>query len=359
MLTISLLVSLVECQQQPDQFSEMQTPNFPFYIQSPIDQNQQQQGLSKAEQSPAQISQRQTIPAPPPTTQRPRTSGDQKPADCIYDKQYFANFDECLARKPYPTIGLPAFKNEDLLVKRGLSDRHGCVFVLNNGLFKNYQLANYAINSDSKCLDGGRLQLSMAFSNVSLYYLWTLRCLNYADQLLEDATLNGRTSDYLAAQDNREASATGASGSLCAGSSQSFGFAALQLSNIEAQLELATDIYKNWRVTNVTVALLSSNLAMARQLAGVGPLPAMDNSSFEGPFSSSGIKEFVFDSLDGDELNWRYLHLFQNWSRNRMHTNFLEQFRRFVWISLQRCLSESSEKLPTKLVDLFAGQRIH
>lgn len=373
--------------QQQQEFAEVPA-NYPYYMQSPIQSQTEQQQI--APQAPPvqvgtknqedKLSQRANIPTLPGQVVGPLASTvvgasgapinkqqnellikeqsaqqqiNRKPLpNCMYDKRYFAKFDECLSRKPYPTIGLPAFKNEDLLIKRGLSDRHGCVFILSNGLFKNYQISKYSVDSDSACLDGSKVQLSMHFSNVTLYYLWTLRCLNYADQLLDDATLNGKTTN-----NNDQDSA------ICVGSSQNFGFTSIQLTNLEAQVELATDIYKNWRLTNVTVAMLNHNLAQAVSKSSTNSQSndqhhqgqSMDSN--ESPLLSSGIRDFTFESLDGDELNWRYLHLFQNWSRNRMHSNFLDQYKRFLWISLQRCLSESSEKLPVKLVDIFGQHK--
>ena len=307
----------------------------------------------------------------PPSTSRKINTGEPimgiapdqasdpvKQGGCIYEKRYFAKLDECLARKPYPTIGLPAFKNEDMLVRRGLTEKHGCVFVLNSGLFKNYQLAKYSVDSDSQCLDGNKVSLSMTFANISLSYLWTLRCLNRADQLLDDATMDGKTAE-LAKQ--------GQPNGICVGSSQNFGFTTLQLSGIEALMDLATDVYKNWRITNVTVAMANPTpipQSTSRTFNNInGSVGAQPNPPVEHNLDSpewlpgAHIRDFVFESLDGDELNWRYLHLYQNWARNRLHANFLEQYRRFLWISLQRCLAESSERLPVKLVDVFASPK--
>lgn len=293
-------------------------------------------------------------PLPPPPPPPPPK------ATCFYDKRYFAKLDECLAKKPYPTVGLLAFKNEDLLV-RGSPNKHGCVFVLNNGLFKNYQISRYSVDSNDQepgqCLDNTKVTLSMGFTNVTLSYLWTLRCQNRADQLLDDATMSGLTVDPAAAGDQETQQA-----SICVGSSQNFGFASLQLTNLEAQVDLVTDIYKNWRVTNATVSMTNpgQTLPTARS-GGAFNEPAAGSHSADmldqNPLFGTSIKEYVFESLDGDELNWRYLHLFQNWSRNRLHANFVAQYRRFLWISLQRCLAESSEKLPTKLMDIFTNQK--
>lgn len=289
----------------------------------------------------------------PPLNSKPK---EQINNNCLYQKRYFERLDECLSRKPYPTIGLPAFKNEDLLVKRGINDKYGCVFILNNGLFKSYQIHKFQVDSDSQCLDNTKVGLTMGFGNVSLAYLWSLRCLNKADQLLDDSTFDAATT----ANTNNEASDNpSARGSICVGSSQNFGFANLQLSGLEAQVELASDIYKNWRVTNITIAMSSPHLtSSARQANLVQGVGTASGSEEDVPIVlGTNIRDYVFESLDGDELNWRYLHLFQNWSRNRMHVNFLEQYRRFLWISMQRCLSEASEKLPIKLNDIFAAQR--
>lgn len=281
---------------------------------------------------------------------------------CLYDKRFFLKIDECMARKPYPTIGLPAFKNEDLLVKRGLSEKYGCVFILNNGLFKNYQISKYSIESDSSCLDaGGKVGLSLNFANVSLSYLWSLRCLNRADQLLDDATLNGRAfEDVYTESGQQNVGSNQKGGSICVGSSQNFGFASLQLSNIESQVELSTDIYNNWRITNVTVAMMTPNgpsyNSPTSKLESAGGDKLSENLN---PYLGANIKDYTFESLDGDELNWRYLHLFQNWSRNRIHSNFLEQYRRFLWVSMQRCLTESTEKLPVKLHDVFSNLKYY
>lgn len=370
---LAALCPLIGCQDANNNYEP--PANYPYYMQSPIEPQPRQVQLVDASTEPG-LTQRQTIPIPAPPVAPPaqvvapneipqqtlvepamRTAPNQQqqqqPPSCLYDKGYFAKLDECLTRKPYPTIGLPAYKNDDLLVKRGLSERHGCIFLLSNGLFKNYQLSKFSVDSDSQCLDGGKVQLSMQMSNVSLYYLWTLRCLNYADQLLDDATLEGKTTLNNRLDEHNKNSA------MCVGSSQNFGFTALQLSNIEAQVELATDIYKNWRLTNVTVAMLTPTTPPT---SGSRSLDQQTNEQHTNdhhvnPFLSTGIKDFTFESLDSDELNWRYLHLFQNWSRNRMHSNFLEQYKRFLWLSLQRCLGESSEKLPVKLVDLFGQHK--
>lgn len=395
---------------QNQNVAELLPGNFPQYLQSPFagietpsgQQQQQQQAadqqqptrqvlMNEGEREQAgeqlvQLEQRSFIRRPPMSMGRNLSLGDpsdqaklpttkdQAAAKCMYEKRYFAKLDECLARKPYPTIGLPAFKNEDLLIKRGLNDKHGCVFILNNGLFKGYQIPLYSVDTDSQCLDAGsKLGLSMNFSNVTMSYLWTLRCLNKADQLLDDATLDGKTvegsaytsatqagSTPMAVNRGRDAHSATSDSSVCVGSSQNFGFASLQLTGLEAQVELATDIYKNWRVTNVTVAMLSPSslpsLSAATARSGAAEHQAEDSTTAHLP-PGTNIKDYVFESLDGDELNWRYLHLFQNWSRNRMHTNFVEQYRRFLWISLQRCLSEASDRLPTKLVDVFASSQ--
>jgi len=394
-----------QLQQQPNQSSavraaaplgpEQVATNFPYYMQSPIapqqqqqqqqpqqsqqqqQQQLQQQPLSQVQQlenEAQQLSQRATIPrlvrpisaprgllqiAPlsqPVQQQQPNLANELPPKasaqpTCLYDKRYFSRFDECLSRRPYPTIGLSAFKNEDLLLansvaagkkQKGDSAKRGCLFTLSNGVFKNYQAASYSLDSDVQCLDSaGKTFITMDFPNATLYYLWQLRCLNYADQLLDDSTLNGKLSESLAL----DLEENGKQARLCAGSSQTFGFTSLQMNNIEAQVEMATDIYKNWRITNITLGFLSG--------AGEGPNGGDSKRSNSEPVSS--IKEFTFDSLDGDELNWRYLQMFSNWSRNRLHVNFLEQFKRFLWISLQRCLSETSEKLPVKLFDVFSS----
>ena len=381
--------SLAEQQQQPG--------NLPYYMQSPLEPQQQadfEPRLSQRASIPTMISnglaqppppqpqpqslqpqqlqqptllQQQQPPPPPPALQsvggqRP-TMGQgpvgpsppeakQRPRDkqCLYERRHFAKLDQCLARRPHQSIGLPAFKNDDLLVgSKGSAHKQGCQFTLSNGLFKNHQVANYALDSDLQCLDSsGQLGMTLEFSNATLYYLWQLRCLNYADQLLDDSTLGGR----LGATLEQEPSAGGPAKQrrLCAGSSQTFGFTALQLGPIEAQLELAGDIYKNWRVTNVT-------LAFARSANSKDGSEEQQQQQQQQPPPASLIKDFTFEALDGDELNWRYLQTFSNWSRNRMHINFLDQFRRFVWISLQRCLSESGEKLPVKLTDLFASHK--
>lgn len=413
--------STVNCQQQQQQQQAqdfIQPSNVPYYIQSPIanrlpkvlekeqiplaansqefdDVTQQrskilrlQKGLSSGARMLDMALPKQVVPssnlsiatnATPISdtigvTASQKQQQQQQKVGCLYDKRHFSKLDECMARKPYPTIGLPAFKNEDLLIKRGLSEKFGCSFILNNGLFKNYQISKYSIESDSQCLDNdGKVELSLNFSNVSLSYLWTLRCLNRADQLLDDATLNGRTSDQIT---NIETTSTSSStttttsanhqpivndeslkstGSICIGSSQNFGFASLQLSNIEARIELSTDIYKNWRITNVTVAMVTPNGSINPQLSLNKSETDKLNDNVNPNLGYTNIRDYTFESLDGDELNWRYLHLFQNWSRNRIHSNFLEQYRRFLWISLQRCLNESAEKLPVKLHDVFTN----
>lgn len=389
LLLLSMSSAKLNCQaqQQPKvaQFVQesLQTgqTNYPHYLQSPIVDSQatlappvQLESIGQEHRSSVQSSK----PVKRPTARkisivqepgRPLLAGLQpglqvddgslqsadsasvpfEPASCLYDKHYFDKLDSCLARKPYPIVGLLAFKNEDLLSKRGLSDRHGCLMVLNNGLFKNYQIHRLAVDSDSRCLDNSKVSLAMDFSNITLSYLWSLRCLNQADQLLDDATLDGRTSNPADGSGKR---ADGAP-SLCVGSSQNLGFASLQLGGLESQVELATDIYRNWRVTNVTLSMVSSISRKAGQPQSEGRAE-LNESDLQ---LESSIKDYVFESLDGDELNWRYLHLYQNWARNRMHSNFVDQFRRFLWISLQRCLSESSEKLPIKLVDVFTDRK--
>lgn len=283
-------------------------------------------------------------------------TNDSDSTKCIYDKRYLSRIDECLARKPYPTIGLVAFKNEDLMLQRSLSDKYGCQFILANGLFKNFQISKFNLDSDSQCLDNSKVRLNLDFSNVTLNYLWTLRCLNRADQLLDDSTHDGQTllnDNKLNGDDTSNAGeispskhskkADDLTNSICVGSSQNFGFASLQLSAMESQVDLATDIYKNWRVTNVAVAMASQLMnSVARELNADSLDPT--NTLMATP-SEAHIKEFVFESLDGDELNWRYLHMFQNWSRNRMHSTFLDQYRRFLWISVQNCLKEASQQL--------------
>lgn len=375
-LALLACCSLATGQQQQNLASveQAQPSNFPYYMQSPIapqlepayvqqQQNDQQKPLTQRASIPRMAAGGQAQPVPPiqaQTQQQPLQPTDmaqgqpnlnleqqQQSQQCLYDKGYFARFDECLARRPYPTIGLPAFKNEDLLVKQGrnklkIDAKRGCSFILSNGLFKNYLISGFSLDTDTQCLDtNGKVAISLEFSNATLYYLWQLRCLNYADQLLDDSSSNGKLSESLEADLQQAAGENGKRPMhLCAGSSQTFGFTSLQLSNIEAQIEMVTDVYKNWRVTNVTLAFASR--------------PGQHDSLNE---PASSIRDFTFESLDGDELNWRHLQMFSNWSRNRLHTNFLEQFRRFIWISLQRCLSEHSEKLPIKLVDVFGNHR--
>lgn len=281
---------------------------------------------------------------------------------CLYDVSYFRRMNECLAHKHYPTMGLPAFKNEDLLTRSvSTATRSGCSFILSNGLFKNQQLYNFSVDNDKQCLDNDRVRLNMGFTNATLYYLWTLRCLNQADQLQDDATMNGNTRRHVGDKSANETKS--GEGGICVGSSQNFGFAALQLANIEAQVELATDIYKNWRIVDITLVMASTSNQQTATGGNKtsGPSSARNmkaNNSHESPSNllNSHIRDYTFETLDGDELNWRYLHLFRNWSLNRLHSNFLEQYRRFLWISLQRCLSDSSEKLPVKLFDLFSNQ---
>lgn len=281
--------------------------------------------------------------------------GSSQTPNCMYDKRYLADLDECLARKPYPTIGLPAFKNEDLVMQRALDDKYGCQFILANGLFQNYQINRYNIESDTQCLDNSRVRLNLDFNNVTLNYLWTLRCLNRADQMLEDATHNGMTNlegdDFqTSTSDSSPRQHTDENQSICVGSSQNFGFASLQLSALKAQIDLATDIYKNWRVINADLAMINPPAASsyARQM---NPEAVINQSG-------TNIRDFVFESLDGDELNWRYLHLYKNWSRNKMHSNFVDQYRRFLWISLQNCLSESTNRLPKKPIEIFANNNV-
>lgn len=285
---------------------------------------------------------------------------------CLYDKTYFKRMNECLAYKPYPTMGLPAFKNEDLLTRSAsTASRSGCSFILSNGLFKNQQLYNFSVDNDKQCLDNDRVRLNMGFSNATLYYLWTLRCLNRADQLQDDLiSMNGYAEPQSCNKSANEAAAETAGG-ICVGSSQNFGFAVLQLSNIEAQVELATDIYKNWRIVDITLVMApTSHLSATGNKAAPGPssarnmkaAPTAAQDHLPSNLLNSHIRDYTFETLDGDELNWRYLHLFRNWSLNRLHSNFLEQYRRYLWVLLQRCLSESSEKLPVRLFDLFSNQ---
>lgn len=298
------------------------------------------------------ISQRSKIPKQRGLSVEPTIPEDINPASapenifpensCVYDKEYFSKLDECLARKPFPTVGLTAFKNEDLLTKKSFGEKTGCVFVLANGLFKNHQIAKFSVESESQCLDASKVRLSLSFVNVTQNYIWTLRCLNKADQLLDDVTFNGATSAGVNGEE------------ICVGSSQNFGFTSLQLSNIEVQVDLATDIYRNWRVVNINDALAPAthSASKSRNIGGVHP------NDGESILAGAGIREFVFESLDGDELNWRYMNIFQNWTRNRLHGNFLDQYRRFLWISLQRCLSEHSKSLPVRPVDIFSEHRI-
>lgn len=358
-------VNSIQEQPQTDQ------TNFPYYLQSPIIESQpvtkrQDPRLSTGPkevkrprarkismvQEPGKPILASLVPEldSPPVAALESKGVALEPNRCLYDKRYFDQLDKCLAKKPYPVVGLLAFKNEDLLSKRSLSDRHGCLMVLNSGLFKNYQISGLSIDSDSQCLDNSKVSLSMDFSNITLAYLWSLRCLNQADQLLDDATLDGRTSGVGSAESNKRSDKTPG---LCVGSSQNFGFASLQLSGLESQIELGLDIYRNWRVTNVTLSMVNSPSNKPSQTQ---PGAQMDSGEIDFQLESS-IKDYVFESLDGDELNWRYLHLYQNWARNRMHANFADQFRRFLWISLQRCLSESSEKLPVKLMDVFTDRK--
>lgn len=356
---------IVELEPQPNQNLAEASSSIPM-AQQQINQrtlNKPQQKMLQTVRKITSIDPREPVENQIPTSVQPQATKPPQPpapkASCLYDKRYFAKLDECLAKKPYPTVGLLAFKNEDLLV-RNSPNKHGCVFVLNNGLFKNYQISRYSVDSSEqepgKCLDNTKVTLSMAFSNVTLSYLWTLRCQNRADQLLDDATMSGLTIDPAGAgnQETQQAS-------ICVGSSQNFGFASLQLTNLEAQVDLVTDIYKNWRVTNVTVNMINLGQTLSTSRSGAFNEPAAGSHSADlpdqNPLFGTSIKEYVFESLDGDELNWRYLHLFQNWSRNRIHANFLAQYRRFLWISLQRCLAESSEKLPTKLMDIFTNQK--
>lgn len=275
----------------------------------------------------------------------------QKTSNCTYDRRYLLDLDECLARKPYPIIGLPAFKNEDLVMERGAHDKYGCQFILANGLFQNYQINTYNIDSETQCLDNSRVRLNLDFNNVTLNYLWTLRCLNRANQLLDDATHNGMTN---LENDDFESDLNGSkdgSQSICVGSSQNFGFSSLQLSAIDAQIDLATDIYKNWRVTNADLSMVNPATTPGRQMN-------VSSQKIDSITQGTNIREFVFESLDGDELNWRYLHLYKNWSRNKMHSNFLDQFRRFLWISIQNCLSEATVRLPKKPIDVFTNNNV-
>lgn len=277
--------------------------------------------------------------------------------NCLYEKQYLTGLDECLSRKPYPTVGLPAFKNEDLMMQRGLSDKYGCQFILANGLFHNYQLSRFNIDTDGHCLDNSKVRLNLNFHNISLNYMWTLRCLNRADQLLDDATQNGLTNLENSNSKGDQMSKSNEDDSICVGSSQNFGFSSLQLSSIEAQLDLATDIYKNWRITNADVAMSNyypNGISTARQLNSAN----QSSDDQFGNWAPTSIRDFTFESLDGDELNWRYLHLYKNWSRNQMHSNFLDQFRRFLWISMQNCLSEASDNLPKKPIEIFGNSKL-
>lgn len=382
----------VNCQQQQQQAQQAQQAqqdfsepaNVPYYIQSPIPNRSQpkvveneqvlnyqefddvdqrskvfrpQKGSSKASSTARMLDGPLKLASTSDSiVVNPASNSKYNKQGCLYDKRYFLKLDECMARKPYPTIGLPAFKNEDLLIKRGLTEKYGCVFILNNGLFKNYQISKYSIESDSLCLDTtGKAGLSLNFANVSLSYLWSLRCLNRADQLLDDATLNGRVvEDVYNESGQQSAGSNQKGGSICVGSSQNFGFASLQLSNIESQIELSTDIYNNWRITNVSVAMMTPNGSYNSPTSKLDSMGGDKSNENLNSYLGANIKDYTFESLDGDELNWRYLHLFQNWSRNRIHSNFLEQYRRFLWVSLQRCLSESAEKLPVKLHDVFS-----
>lgn len=276
----------------------------------------------------------------------------QESSGCLYDRSYFSKLDECLLKKPYPTIGLPAFKNEDLLVRGSSSfDKEGCIFVLNNGLFKNFQINKFSLEGDQQCLDNSKLGLSISLNNVTLAYLWTLRCMNRADQLLNDATFDGKTTDHLLLKKSADSNQEVDKG-ICVGSSQNFGFASMQLSSIDARLELASDLYKNWRVTNITVAMTQGHHTSSARSSG-----NLDDELIAN--LGTNIKDYVFESLDGDEMNWRYLHLYQNWARNRLHSNFLDQYRRFLWVSMQNCLGEISRQLPIKLNDLFSNHNFN
>ena len=177
-----------------------------------------------------------------------------------------------------------------------------------------------------------------------------------------DTKQNSNSNNNYQHQKHAQSMPNNADGTVCVGSSQNFGFTSLQLTNVEAQVELAIDIYRNWRITNITLAMLPSATKLDRQ--AVGGEQSIDSSSsasgglnYDHQRPSTAIREFTFETLDGDELNWRYLNLYENWTRNRLHSNFLDQFKRFVWVSLERCLSESSDKLPIKLVELFGQQR--
>lgn len=395
--TEAQVVNSADQQQQPVEVPTSQLDNpYPYYLQSPLQQTQVPTERQQRANTPTSVSSATNVAASPqtpaqavvspsrnlaannyqyePPTLNPQPllaklqpvqqQQQQQQPDCLYDKRHFAELGQCLGRKPYPTVGLPAFKNEDLLLRRGLSDKHGCSFTLTNGLFKNYLIGKYSLESDTRCLDQDKsTRLSIQFSNVTLYYLWQLRCLNYANQLQDDATLSGKTlsNELYHDQAPDQPANSKQAGGVCVGSSQNFGFASLQLTNIEAQMELSVDIYKNWRVTNVSLGMSPAHQAAAKphkEAAGHGPDQQQhEHAHTVGGHAGTHIKEFTFDTLDGDELNWRYLHLYENWTRNRLHVNFLDQFKRFLWISLQRCLGESAERLPVKLTEMFGSHK--
>lgn len=421
LVTIVLLVLFAPVSRGSNQneAQQLQSPfNYPIYMQSPIADNVAPQNYDQRVSSPTgqavsalatstpigptQQQQNQQQSFEPPVTQRDRipkinnkfryrasarsstgntlppvsalenadsiTSGSpinnnapngSNQSSCLYDKSYFKRLGDCLAHSSSPTMGLPAFKNEDLLVRApGLrAQKTGCSFILSNGLFKNQHVTKFSVDSDNQCLDNSRVDLSMSFSNATLYYLWTLRCLNRADQVQDDSSLDANTMSSSRAGD-KSAKPNGAS--ICVGSSQNFGFSSLQLATIDAQVELATDIYKNWRIVDISLAIAPASqqaaaIASKPSQLGTGGTESSDPLD-GGNLLSSHITDFTFETLDGDELNWRYQHLFRSWSLNRMHGNFLEQYRRFLWISLQRCLADNKAKLPVRLFDLFGDQ---
>lgn len=320
--------------------------NFPQYIQSPLPtpllENSARSMNNVLAQELPKVGESVQIQMPEPLNSQPIQQKPQKQR-CISDTDFFNKPDECLARRPFATMGFPAFKNEDFLKRKGFAEREGCVFILSNGLFKNFNINKSSFKSDGKCLDSSKASMLFSFSNVTLSYLWELRCINKANQLLDDATL--------------DSVATG-TGNVCVGSSQSIGFSTLQLSSLETEVQFMTDIFKNWRVTNVTVDMVSPRpLSSARNIQTLLQTSGQDQNR-AGDQISTGLKEFSFELLDGDEMNWRYQQLYQNWTRNKLHVNFIEQFRRFLWISLQRCLSEMNESSTVnKLPDLFANKQ--
>lgn len=295
-----------------------------------------------------QAGQQQQQPQTQSQTKSPDSQASKQPV-CLTDNKLFNAPEECLSTKNYASLGLPAFKNEDLLKKRGFEDRDGCVFILSNGLFKNFNVNKSSFCGDSKCLDSSKGKLMYSFSNVTLSYLWELRCINKADQLLDDSAFEVSSSQ-----------------NVCVGSSQSIGFVSLQVNSLEAEIEFATDIYKNWRIKNVAVDMLSplfgggKNGRLSTARSG-NTVPAsintqsgnqssvsqhqdkeVDSSSPSSAAPAAGLRDFHFEMLDGDEMNWRYQNLFSNWSRNKLHVNFIDQFKRFLWISLQRCLNDAT-----------------